>query len=327
MPFIAAFAFAVVLTPVVGRAGLAIGLVDKPDDHDALKIHAQPIPLVGGVAVAASAFGALTLIGGWLPLPVLAAVGLALAVGLLDDTRTLAPWARLLLQASAAGILVAAGFSLGPQNLVGAAGTLLVVILCANSVNMVDGQDGLAGGVAAIAALGLAAVAAWGRDFQAAGLSLAVGGSLLGFTLWNRPPARIFLGNGGAYAVGTLLAVVTLRLTMQSGWRGLLAAGVCLGVFAFEIVFTVTRRFLAGNPIVPGDRFHSFDLLATDDADRSKVTAIFWGIALVTSGLAFLIRYVPLTGGILITAVVCVAASLAGIRLYSLFVRRLRGRT
>jgi UDP-GlcNAc:undecaprenyl-phosphate GlcNAc-1-phosphate transferase len=326
MPFLAAFGLAIVLTPVVGRLGLAIGLVDHPDDQDALKIHAQPIPLLGGAAVAASAFVALALLRGWVPATVLGAVTVAFAAGLLDDTRPLPPWARLLFQSAAGGILVAGGFSLGPQGLVGAAGALLVVILCANAVNMVDGQDGLAGGVAAIAALGLSAVAAWGRDFQTAAFLLAVCGSLMGFVAWNRPPARIFLGNGGAYAVGTLLAVGALRVTSQSGWRGFLAAGVCLGVFAFEIVFTVTRRFLAGNPIVPGDRFHSFDLLATHPEGRSKVTAVFWVIGLILSGLAFLIRYLPLMGGILVTTAAIAAASLAGVRLYSLFMRRLRGR-
>jgi UDP-GlcNAc:undecaprenyl-phosphate/decaprenyl-phosphate GlcNAc-1-phosphate transferase len=325
MPFLLALGLAVLLTPVVGRIGLTLGLVDRPDDQDALKIHAEPIPLSGGVAVVASALGALALLRGWLPLAALASVAVALVAGLIDDTNPLPPWARLLLQVVAGGILVAGGFHLGPPGVLGAAGAVLLVILCANSVNMVDGQDGLAGGVAALAALGLSAVAAFGGDFRAAGFSLALGGSLVGFLVWNRPPARIFLGNGGAYAVGTLLAIVALTVTSQSGWRGLLAAGVCLGVFAFEISFTVTRRFLAGNPIVPGDRFHSFDLLATDDEDRSKVTAMFWGVGLLAAGLAFLIRYLPLLGGIWITVAACSAASLVGVRLYSRFVRILRG--
>jgi UDP-GlcNAc:undecaprenyl-phosphate GlcNAc-1-phosphate transferase len=325
MPFLLAFGLAVLLTPAAGRIGLVLGLVDRPDDQDALKIHAQPIPLSGGVAVAASALGALALLGDWLPLAALSSVAVALVAGLVDDTNPLPPWARLLLQVVAGGILVVGGFRLGPPGVLGMAGAVLLVIVCANSVNMVDGQDGLAGGVAALAALGLAAVAAYGEDFRAAGFALALGGSLAGFLVWNRPPARIFLGNGGAYAVGTLLAIVALAVTSQSGWRGLLAAGVCLGVFAFEISFTVTRRFLAGNPIVPGDRFHSFDLLAADDEQRSQVTAMFWGVGLLAAGLAFLIRYLPLVGGILITAGACALASLAGIRLYSLFVRRLRG--
>jgi UDP-GlcNAc:undecaprenyl-phosphate GlcNAc-1-phosphate transferase len=325
MPFLLAFGLAVLLTPVAGRIGLVLGLVDRPDDQDALKIHAQPIPLSGGVAVAASALGALALLGDWLPVAALSSVAVALVAGLVDDTNPLPPWARLLLQVVAGGILVVGGFRLGPPGVLGMAGAVLLVIVCANSVNMVDGQDGLAGGVAALAALGLAAVAAYGADFRAAGFALALGGSLAGFLVWNRPPARIFLGNGGAYAVGTLLAIVALAVTSQSGWRGLLAAGVCLGVFAFEISFTVTRRFLAGNPIVPGDRFHSFDLLAADDEQRSQVTAMFWGVGLLAAGLAFLIRYLPLVGGILITAGACAVASLAGIRLYSLFVRRLRG--
>lgn len=325
MPFLVALGLALLLTPAVGRLALPLGLVDRPEDEEDLKIHSRPIPLLGGMAVAASAFGALALLGGWIPAGVVWAVAVALAAGLLDDTNPLPPWARLLLQIVAGGILVAGGFRLGPPGVVGVTGAVLLVVVCANSVNMVDGQDGLAGGVAAIAALGLSAVSAWSGNFQTAGFSLAVGGSLVGFTVWNRPPARIFLGNGGAYAVGTLLAVGAITVTSQGGWRGLLAAGVCLGVFAFELIFTVTRRFLAGNPIVPGDRFHSFDLLAANDDDRSKITAVFWGVGLFIAGLAFLISYLPLVGGMGIAVAACGAASLAGIRLYSRFVRRLRG--
>lgn len=325
MPFLLAFGLSLILTPIVGRVALPLGLVDRPAEEDALKIHSRPIPLLGGVAVMASAFGALALLDVWVPAAVVSAAAVALAAGLLDDTNPLPPWARLLLQTVAGGILVAGGFRLGPPGVVGVAGVLLLVIVCSNSVNMVDGQDGLAGGVAAIAALGLSAVAAWEENLQGAGFLLAVCGSLVGFTVWNRPPARIFLGNGGAYAVGTLLAVGAITVTSHSGWRGFLAAGVCLGVFAFELIFTVTRRFLAGNPIVPGDRFHSFDLLATEEEGRNKVTAMFWGVGLLAAGLAFLISYLPLLGGIWITAAACGAASLVGARLYSRFLRRLRG--
>ena len=260
MPFLIAFGLALVLTPAFGRMGLAVGLVDRPED--ALKIHSRPVPVLGGVAVMASALGTLAALRSWLPSAVIVAAAIALGAGLLDDTKPVPPWLRLLLQAAAAGVLLGAGFSLGPLGVLSAIGGLVLVLACANATNMLDGQDALVGGLAAIAALGLSALAAWSGGSEAARLGLALGGALVGFTIWNRPPARIFLGNGGAYAVGTLLAVIALVVTSQSGWRGLLAAGVCLGVFAFEIVFTVTRRFLSGSPIVPGDRFHSFDLLA-----------------------------------------------------------------
>lgn len=318
MPFLIAFGLALVLTPAFGRMGLAVGLVDRPED--ALKIHSRPVPVLGGVAVMASALGTLAALRSWLPSAVIVAAAIALGAGLLDDTKPVPPWLRLLLQAAAAGVLLGAGFSLGPLGVLSAISGLVLVLACANATNMLDGQDALVGGLAAIAALGLSALAAWSGGSEAARLGLALGGALVGFTIWNRPPARIFLGNGGAYAVGTLLAVIALVVTSQSGWRGLLAAGVCLGVFAFEIVFTVTRRFLSGSPIVPGDRFHSFDLLAAEQG-RNRVTLLFWGLGLVAAGLAFLIRLLPLTAGVFVTAAASGLAGLAGARLYTRLVR------
>jgi UDP-GlcNAc:undecaprenyl-phosphate/decaprenyl-phosphate GlcNAc-1-phosphate transferase len=324
MMFVVAFGLAAVLTPLVGRLGTAVGLVDRPDAKDDLKIHVEPVPILGGLAVAAAVLVGLALLDGWLPPVVVGAAIVALAAGLLDDTNPVPPWARLLAQVAAGVILVGGGLRLGPLEVLSPVGVILLVIVCANSVNMIDGQDGLAGGLAAIAALGMSAMSALDGHVHVAGFSLALSGSLMGFLLWNRPPARIFLGNGGAYAVGTLLAVGAVIVTSQGGWSGLLAAGLCLGVFAFEIIFTVVRRLLAGNPIVPGDRFHSFDLLADEGLERSKITVIFWGIGLLFAGLAVLVRTLPLWGAIVVSALAWSAASLAGIRLYSIFRRRLR---
>jgi UDP-GlcNAc:undecaprenyl-phosphate GlcNAc-1-phosphate transferase len=326
MPFIVAFGLAALLTPAVGRAALALGLVDRPGD-DALKIHPKPIPVLGGVAVAASALGALAARGGWLPSAVIGAIAVVLAAGLIDDLRPLRPLVRLLLQMTAGAILVAGGFRLEPFGVLGAVGAVALVVVCANAANMVDGQDGLTGGVGAIAALGFAALATRTGGSQAVGYSLAVAGALIGFTLWNRPPAKIFLGNGGADAVGTLLAVSAIMVANQGWWRGLLAAGLCLGVFAFEIVFTVTRRLLAGSSVLPGDRFHSFDLLAAENGDRKKITVLFWGLGLLAAVLAYVVGSIPVAFGLPIAAAACAAAALAGVRLYSLLARRSGRRT
>ncbi len=151
---------------------------------------------------------------------------------------------------------------------------VLATVACCNAVNMVDGQDGLAAGLGAIAALGLAAVLAAGAFATA--LPLALAGALAGFLVWNRPPARIFLGDGGAYAVGVLLAASAAQAT-SAGWHGLLAAGACLGVFAYELVATIARRLASSAPTVRGDRDHSYDRLAERAglADDPR-TVIMW---------------------------------------------------
>ena len=132
---------------------------------------------------------------------------------------------------------------------------VIATVACCNAVNMMDGQDGLAGGLGAIASLGLAGVVA--TVGVSTLLPLALAGGLLGFLVWNRPPARVFLGDGGAYAVGVFLAASTAQATAE-GWHGLLAAGACLGVFAYELVATIVRRLVRSEPAIRGHPIDSY---------------------------------------------------------------------
>jgi UDP-N-acetylmuramyl pentapeptide phosphotransferase/UDP-N-acetylglucosamine-1-phosphate transferase len=151
---------------------------------------------------------------------------------------------------------------------------------------MVDGQDGLAAGLGAIAALGLAAVLAAGAFTTA--LPLAVAGALTGFLVWNRPTARIFLGDGGAYAVGVLLAASAAQAT-SAGWHGLLAAGACFGVLAYELVATIARRLASSAPTVRGDRDHSYDRIADRVGSRSSATLVMWGLGVLAASIAVVV--------------------------------------
>ena len=305
MSFLIAFGLAIVLTPIAGWLGRALGLVDRPGE---LKIHDRAIPLTGGVAVVAASVIAVTVLGRWLPWQALAGVLVAFAAGLIDDVRPLPAWLRLNLQALA-GVLVALELQLGP---LGAAGTIFAVVATANAVNIIDGQDGLSAGVGTLAALGLAGVLA-AVGAPGLGLALALAGALLGFLARNRPPARIFLGNGGAYAVGTLLAALGASAAQTAGWRGLLAAGACLGLLAFEVVFSVARRAWSGSALSGGDRGHSYDLLA-DRVGRGRSTLLMWTGAAIAAGVgvaaaAWPDRYAAavLAGGGLLAGVVWVA--------------------
>jgi hypothetical protein len=96
---------------------------------------------------------------------------------------------------------------------------LLLVVVCANAVNIIDGQDGLAGGLAVVAALAVSVLVSAAGLSTVALTALAVAGALVGFLVWNRPPARIFLGNGGAYGVGALLGILAWFLTGEGSWR------------------------------------------------------------------------------------------------------------
>lgn len=295
---------ALLLTPILAAVGSRYGLVDRPGS---LKIHDRPIPVTGGVGVALSTAIGTAAAGGIDPW-ILAAVAVALVGGSIDDVRPQPPWVRLLLQASAGALLVAGGLELPTLGALGRPGLVLVTVACCNGVNMLDGQDGLAAGVGTIAALGMALVLA--SVDATTTLPLATAGALLGFVAWNRPPARVYLGDAGAYATGVLLAAAAAQVATV-GAHGLLAAGACLGVVAYELVATVVRRVASAAPAAMGDRRHSYDRLASRLGSRLRSTVVIWalGVLGVLSGLV-LIRSGAGWGVAIVATLTGLAASL-----------------
>jgi UDP-GlcNAc:undecaprenyl-phosphate/decaprenyl-phosphate GlcNAc-1-phosphate transferase len=292
-----AFAAAVVLTPFLATVATRLGLVDRPGP---LKLHEQPIPVAGGLAVTAAALLAISVTGHGDPW-IAAAVVLGFAGGLIDDVRPLPVWMRLAVQAAAGGLLVAGGLRLEPLGALGGVGLVLATVACCNAVNMLDGQDGLVSGLGACAALGIAGVLA-STGFAGA-LPLALAGALLGFLMWNRPPARVFLGDGGAYVVGVLLAASAGQASI-AGWHGVLATGACLGVFAYELVSTVARRIASSTSTALGDRNHSYDRLAVRLGSRERSTLLMWGLGVVSSAIGIVVvRMDPIPGVVLVVAV------------------------
>jgi UDP-GlcNAc:undecaprenyl-phosphate/decaprenyl-phosphate GlcNAc-1-phosphate transferase len=311
--FLVALVVAAVLTPAAGWLGRALGLVDHPSGSG-LKIHRASIPITGGLAVMASVGIALGVGGrsGW---GGVLAAGAALVVGTVDDLRGLPALARVLGLAVAGAVLVLGTDSVTAAGLLGWVGATLLVVAVANAVNIADGQDGLVGGVGAVAALGLAVLSSSAGLSGATELGLTVGGALIGFLVWNRPPARVFLGNGGAYAVGTLLAAGAVRVVVAGGWRGFLAAGACLGPFAFELSFTVARRLRSRERLSGGDRLHSYDLVART-AGRTASTIVFAVYATLSVGVGLLIWHLPPVG-ITLAVVATVLSGLWGVLLWN----------
>jgi UDP-GlcNAc:undecaprenyl-phosphate/decaprenyl-phosphate GlcNAc-1-phosphate transferase len=323
MPFFVAIALALVLTWAARWLGLATGLVDRPPatrpeeegppGAEHLKIHTAPIPVLGGLGVVTAVLVALLVAGADLPLLAVAGVVMATAIGLVDDARPQPASVRVVALA-AAGVPIAVGLpleQLGPSARVG---VVMLLLLLANAVNLIDGQDGLAGGLGAIASVGLAAViAANGADPVPA---LVVAGALVGFLAWNLPPARVFLGNGGAYGLGALLTVLAAQATIGHGWHGLLAAALCLGVFAFELTFTVVRRLVGSQGLAVGDRRHSYDLLGRSRGNRDRSTLALWTLGAVSAGAGYASDQVSLAAAGAMLGVALVIGTAAGGRLW-----------
>jgi UDP-GlcNAc:undecaprenyl-phosphate/decaprenyl-phosphate GlcNAc-1-phosphate transferase len=311
MPFLGALVASLVLTPLAGKLGLLAGIVDRPGND--LKIHSAPVPVLGGPAVVVAALAVAAAVGPGYPAEIAIGVGVALAAGLLDDLRPMPPWSRIVLLVLSGAVLVAGGIRLDPLGVLAGVAMVLVTLACANATNLLDGQDGLVGGLGVIAALGLAALAAGGETPSDTTLGLALAGSLAGFLVFNRPPARIYLGNGGAYAVGALLAVLAALVVADSGWKGVVTSGICLGVFVFELVLTTMRRIRTRRPMATGDRQHAYDLVA-ERIGRTRSTLVFWGAGSVAAGLALLADALGTAGAAAVAVVVAGAATVVWLR-------------
>ncbi len=269
----AATATALVATPVAMAVARHTGVVDHPAP---LKPQRVPVPYLGGAAVFLA-----VVIGGAAGRPLLLLpLGLVLLLGVADDAVHLPPWTRLAGQA-AVGAVVAAAV---PTHLPGALGPVLVIavtVLLINGVNMIDGLDTLAGGLVAVAA----GAFAWLLRADARDLALALACGLVGFLFYNRPPARIYLGDGGSYLLGTALAIL-----LASAWApGVRAATgtaglVLVAVPAAEVLFAVVRR--TAQPTFPGPRRPGPPLRSSRDRRLAPARCQRWPTSASSSALA-----------------------------------------
>jgi len=293
---------ALVATPAAMAVARATGVVDRPAP---LKPQRVPVPYLGGAAVFVAA-----VVGGAAGRPLLLLpLGLVLVLGVTDDAVHLPPWTRLAGQA-AVGAVVAA---VVPTRLPGAVGDVLVVcvtVLLINGVNMIDGLDTLAGGVVCLAALSFA----WLLRADARDLALAVACALAGFLFYNRPPARIYLGDGGSYLLGTALAVL-LASAWAPGTRSAtgVAGLVLVAVPAAEVLFAVLRRLRSRRSLVLGDRGHPYDRLRGRGWPVLGASGAYVGAQLVLGAAAVAVAATrSATAAVVVAAVVAVALVAAG---------------
>jgi UDP-GlcNAc:undecaprenyl-phosphate GlcNAc-1-phosphate transferase len=314
LPFIlAAFAVAAivafVLTPLVRRIALHVDAVDHPDDDR--RVNVVPIPRGGGVAVATAFIAVAAIIGianaeaRFLPVPravdpesvvaLLLGGALAAAFGVLDDYFDLrARWQfagqlGLALFAVAMGVLVVLVQNpLGPGviRLEGPFAIGFTVIWIAgmiNSINFIDGLDGLSSGVALIAAVTLGMISLTTQVNQPfiAVLCFALAGSLLGFLRWNFHPATVFVGTSGVMFIGYSLAVLAIL-----GSAKVAVALLVLGVPIIDAFWIIVRRvFQRRSPFSP-DRGHLHHRLLDVGLSHRQTVLLIYGICIGLGGLS-----------------------------------------
>ncbi len=242
-----AFVISAALTPVCGHLAKRLGLLDAPHGR---KTHRAHTPLLGGLAIV-SAFiaAALVVIGATPPNPeliaILAGVTVLAAIGLLDDGLPLSPWWRLLVQGLVSGLAIYWGphFEIF-ENWIDYAVTIFWIVGITNAVNFLDNMDGLASGLVAITASALALLLIGAGQWLMGTLSAALAGAALGFFLYNRYPARIFMGDMGSLPLGYVIAIAGVEFTVTSkvGSSAWMITLVAFSVIIFDLVLVVLTR-------------------------------------------------------------------------------------
>jgi UDP-GlcNAc:undecaprenyl-phosphate/decaprenyl-phosphate GlcNAc-1-phosphate transferase len=305
--FLGAFALSTISTWWLVQRGGQIGM-DQPDSHR--KTHERPISRLGGGALF------LTLALGFLALAVrlpeflndwaavMAANAIIFSIGFLDDLNPLGAKIKLLGQVGAALILYSFGVSIDVlSNPLGEGSimlgwwslpvTVLWLIAIPNIINLIDGMDGLATGFGLFLCLTLAFVGHFALRPDVVLVSMVMVGALAGFLIFNFPPAKIFLGDGGAYLIGFFVASTSLMSSNKGSIiASLLVILVALGIPILDTAFAILRRAIRGMPIFRADAEHIHHRLITLGYSKAQALVALYCVCLVLSlaGISLLIN-------------------------------------
>lgn len=274
-----------------------VGVMDMPGQRSS---HTRPTPKGGGVGVVLAFLAGIVVLYRYAEFSrladpyfravIAASVGIAV-VAWLDDLMYWPAAVKLGAQVLAAAVAVGSGLYLSDVNLPGIGAveigwlgvpiTLVWIVAATNAVNFIDGLNGLASGVCAIASLMLAGIAAWLGAWFVYFASLLLAAGLLGFLPFNFPRARIFMSDVGSQFCGFVLAVLAVAAGRFEGVEMSFAlVPMLLTGVLFDVAFTLARRTVAGNPLAEGHRGHLYQLANRSGMAAVRVTLIHWAFAL-----------------------------------------------
>ncbi len=304
------------------------------DEQNHRKIHTEDVPRIGGVGIylgfLAAALVAGLLSTGAIPgiarttestigelllrfLPALLGVTLIHLLGLIDDFRNLRAVLKLFIQIAAAAIIAFSPLRITrltipllwyPIDLggFGVLVTILWIVAVSNALNFIDGVDSLAGGNAGIAALFFAAIALMGAESSTALLAIGLLGSIVGFLLFNAPPARIFMGDSGSYVLGFVLSLFPLMLNERTGTSlNLIPAITILGVPLLDVTTSVFRRLRRGQHPFSADREHLHHKLMDLGLGTWSILGLTYGASVVLGFVAVAWYLLPTDLGTAVT--------------------------
>ena len=287
-PFLLAMFVSYVLTPYIKKLAFKIGAIDKPDNR---KVHKKIMPRLGGLAIyiafMAGAIASLEMT--WDIIGILLGGTVIVAIGILDDKYQLPAKVKLLGQIAAACVLVLFDIRIEWINnpfggyyyldLLSIPLTIFWVISFTNVVNLIDGLDGLAAGVSAIASVTVILVSVQMGYYHVAVMTAALAGGIVGFIRYNFNPATIFMGDTGSMFIGYMLAAISVYGAVKTAATvALLVPAIALGLPIMDTAFAIMRRYSNGKPIFQPDKGHLHHRLLAMGMNQKQAVLLMYAI-------------------------------------------------
>ena len=306
------FVFVGLITAPMRNLAIRVGAVDAPTL--ARKAQKEPVPYLGGVAIAvgivAASYASLLAVDfSWETLKLasfvlIPAIAIS-AMGLWDDLKGLEPWPRLVAQ-TFTGIIVAViltvtdtmGFAFSSHILNYAITVLWIVGVC-NSINFFDNHDGGAAGTVAVITFFLFFIAYDRQQILVSALAIVTAGATAGFLIWNRHPAKIYMGDAGSLFLGIIISVLTIRLSpgVVPSYKSLAIPLFLMATPILDTTVAVTSRIARGISPFQGGRDHLSHRLMRKGLNRRVTAFTLWGLAAIYGVIALSIYIWPDTLG------------------------------
>lgn len=303
VPFLAAFVMTFLQMPFTIKFAKKKGFLDVPKDNR--RVHKKPIPVGGGIAMVISVSILMLFflpINKGLVITIIASLIIAIS-GLYDDKKGLSPKLKFIFQILAAVILIIAGmkieFVTNPfdsndalliLNMLSIPVTIFWVCGITNTINLIDGLDGLASGVSMICAISMFFITYNMGRYDVSLVCALVAGACLGFLPFNFNPAKIFMGDTGALYLGFMLSYISISgFLKQAAILMIFVPVLILGVPVFDTAFAMVRRKLSGKSMVEADKGHLHHRLLKMGLNQRQTVVILYSISAIFGLLANLI--------------------------------------
>ncbi|RYL95825.1 undecaprenyl/decaprenyl-phosphate alpha-N-acetylglucosaminyl 1-phosphate transferase [Sporolactobacillus sp. THM7-4] len=311
--FFICFLIAFGLTPLVKKLAIRIGATDVPN---ARKVHTHIMPRMGGVAIyLAFITGMLVL---WpessFTVPLLLGSIIIIITGILDDLYSLSAKVKIVAHFFAALVIVNGGISVAFINLpfdgvlylnwLSVPLTLLWIMGITNAINLIDGLDGLAAGVSSIVLLTIAGLSLTEGNMFVFTVSTVLLGSTLGFLPFNFHPAKIFMGDSGAYFLGYIISVLALLGFKNITLFSLVVPIIILAVPISDTLFAIVRRMVNKKPLSAPDKSHLHHCLLRFGFSQRQTVTLIYGMSAMFALAAILLSSSTLLGSLLIIVLV-----------------------